>query len=245
MKIANIHLDTVDSTNTYAKEQCQTFDPEALTCIIAEEQTAGRGRFGKGWLSPRGKNLYVTFCFHLPSRALHLNSAGLVLAYSLCSLLLDDGLFPKIKWPNDLQLKGKKVAGILSEASSCNDFVVLFIGIGINVNMESSLLAQIDQPATSLKVETGREWDRKELLEKLQNRFLLHLAQFKKEGFAPFHNPCENLLAYKGQKICCLDGKRRQEGICHSLTQEGQLNLYLPDQQMYTCIAGEIFEVDT
>ena len=185
-------------------------------------------------------NLYATFYFRLPINALHLISLGQVITYSFASVLLKEGLHPKIKWPNDVQLQAKKVAGVLCETVFHKNFVEIILGIGINVNMEAKDLAAIDQPATSLKHETNRLWDKKELLKKLQKQFASDLEKFKKEGFAPFHHQFENLLAYKGETVRCFDGKREWVGICHSLTNDGQLNLFLPDKQIHTVLAGEI-----
>src|SRR4051812_3291883 len=111
--VVNIHLDQIDSTNTYAKQHAQDFAPDKITCITAEEQTAGRGRFQRKWISPRGVNLYTTFYFRLPLSTLHLTSLCQVAAFSVSSLLLQSDLHPKIKWPNDVLLSGKKISGVL------------------------------------------------------------------------------------------------------------------------------------
>jgi BirA family biotin operon repressor/biotin-[acetyl-CoA-carboxylase] ligase len=233
-----IHLDIIDSTNTYAKQHAATFPPAQITCITAEEQTAGRGRYQRKWVSPRGVNIYATFYFRLPVNTLHLTSLAQVMTYSFASVLLHEGLHPKIKWPNDIQLSSKKVSGILCETAFQKDFVEVFLGIGINVNLEDA--GSIDQPATSLLLETGRKWDKAALLKKIQKQFTADLEKFKKEGFTPFHSAFENLLAYKGQTIRCFDGKKTWEGICHSLTYDGQLNLYLPDKTMHTILSGDV-----
>ncbi len=235
-----IHLETIDSTNTYAKKHFETFPPDQITCITAEEQTAGRGRYQRKWVSPRGVNIYATFYFRLPIDTLHLISLAQVMAYSLTAVLLREGLSPKIKWPNDIQLSGKKVSGILCETVFQKEWVDLFLGIGINVNLDKKSAAQIDQPATSLRIETGGEWSREILLSKLQKQFTADLQKFKKKGFAPFHSAVESLLAFKGETIRCFDGKKVWTGICHSLTNDGQLNLYLPDKTMHTILSGDI-----
>jgi BirA family biotin operon repressor/biotin-[acetyl-CoA-carboxylase] ligase len=235
-----IHLDSVDSTNTYAKVHAYSFPLDQITCVWAEEQTAGRGRYQRKWVSPRGVNIYATFCFRLPTRALHLSSLAQVLAYSLASVLLDEGLHPKIKWPNDVQLGGKKLSGVLCETAFHSTYVDIFLGIGINVNLDVAGAAQIDQPATSLLLATGKTWDKNLFLKKVQRQFASDLELFKKEGFAPFHSPFEDLLAYKGQTIRVFDGKKAWVGICHSLTQEGHLNLYLPDKTIHTILSGDI-----
>ncbi|HSX25607.1 MAG TPA: biotin--[acetyl-CoA-carboxylase] ligase [Chlamydiales bacterium] len=238
--IIDIHLDQIDSTNTYAKKQCQTFAKDQITCITAEEQTAGRGRYQRNWVSPRGVNIYATFYFTLPADTLHLVSLAQVMAYSLAMVLIKEGLHPKIKWPNDIRLNGKKVSGVLCETAFHGKEVEIFLGIGINVNMDEEKLRQIDQPATSLKVETGHTWDRAALLKKLQKQFLADLEAFKKGGFTPFHSQFENLLAYKGETVRCFDGKKEWIGVCHSLTNDGQLNLFLPDGSIQTILSGDI-----
>jgi BirA family transcriptional regulator, biotin operon repressor / biotin---[acetyl-CoA-carboxylase] ligase len=240
MEIKDIHLESVDSTNLYAKSHCNQFDPNQLTCITAEEQTAGRGRMQRHWHSPKGQNIYATFYFRLPLHALHLISLSQIMTLSLSLILIKEGLAPKIKWPNDVQLNGKKMAGILCETQFCSDHIDIFLGIGINVNMTTEQISQIDQPATSLFIETNQTWDRAALLKKLQKQFLTDLQKFKKEGFTPFHSQFENLLAYKGQSIRCFDGKKEWVGICHSITNDGQLNIYLPNKEIHTVLSGDI-----
>lgn len=240
MEIIEIHLDVVDSTNSYAKNHGEIFAPNQITCVTAEEQTAGRGRYQRKWASPRGVNLYTTFCFQLPANTPQLASLGQLMTYSFASLLLQEHLQPKIKWPNDVQLNHKKVAGVLCETVFHSNKVNIILGIGINVNMGSEDLEAIDQPATSLKNETDRTWDKKALLKKLGKQFSLDLERFKKEGFKSFHGFFEALLAYKGEKVRCFDGKAVWEGICHSLTQDGQLNLLLPDNKIHTISSGDI-----
>lgn len=235
-----IHLDVIDSTQTYAKEHSQEFSKEGITCITAEEQTKGRGRYQRKWTSPRGVSLNVTFYFHLPKSTPHLISLAQIATLSLAKALLQEGLKPQIKWPNDLRLSEKKVSGILCETRMSSESVEMFLGVGINVNLSPEQVAQIDQPATSLLIETGKPWDKTKLLKKLQTQFSQDLELFKKKGFAPFHAQFEQLLAFKGQTIRCDDGKKVWVGILHSLTEEGQLKLLLPDQTLHTISSGDI-----
>ena len=240
MEIKDIHLESVDSTNDYAKTHCSEFNPKQIICISAEEQTQGRGRMQRPWHSPKGHNIYATFYFQLPLHTLHLVSLSQIMALSLSMVLLKEGLFPKIKWPNDVQLNGKKMAGALCETQFHSEYIEIFLGIGVNVNMDANQLAHIDQPATSLSIETNHPWDCAALLKKLQKQFTADLQKFKKEGFTPFHSQFENLLAYKGQTIRCLEGKKEWVGICHSVTNDGQLNLYLPNKEMHTVLSGDV-----
>lgn len=241
MEMIEIHFDSIDSTNTYAKKHFLEFAEDKVTCILAEEQTAGRGRFNRSWHSPRSVNLYATFVFRLIS-PMHLGSIGQVMALSLAQVLLQEGLHPQVKWPNDVLLGGKKIAGILVETETLKNGVALFLGIGINVNQSADELKKIEKPATSLKAETNHDWDRASLFKKLSGQFISDLDKFKKGGFEPFHHRYENLMAFKGKTIHCFDGKKEWIGICHSLSNDGQLNLLLLDHTIQTISAGDLFQ---
>jgi len=141
--------------------------------VVAEEQTAGRGRLGRRWLAPAGTSLLCSLQLRppvAPERLPELTSvASRACAEAIASLL---GLEPELKFPNDVLLAGRKVAGILAEARE--ERVVLGIGVNVNVPAEE-LPPEVDLPATSLLVETGHEIDRAallvELLERLECRY--------------------------------------------------------------------------
>lgn len=240
MEFQDFFFETLSSTQDWAKEHLDEFDRKKIACITADEQTKGRGRFQRRWVSPPKKNLYVTFVVRLAVNALHLTSLAQLLSLSLAKLLIARSLCPEIKWPNDVRLSHKKLAGVLCETSYQKTYVDLFLGIGINVNMGMDELERIDQPATSLLVETGREWDRRDLLLSLKKQFLQDFTLFREKGFTPFHNELENLLAFKHKEVEVFDGKRTWRGILHSLTSDGQLNLYLADGRMLTIASGDM-----
>ncbi len=238
MEIVNIPLDSVDSTQSYAKQNVKTFAKDKITCVSAKEQTNGTGRFHRPWLSPKG-NIYATFYFTLPKDSLHLTSLAQVMTLSLAEVLCQYKLSPKIKWPNDVLLNNRKCSGVLCEVTFNKEHVDVFLGIGIDVNMSEKECAQIDKPATSLRVETGKEWSTEELLKALQEQFAQDLVLFKENGFETFHSKFENLMAYVGEEITCFDGEKEYTGICHSLNSEGQLNLCI-DGEMLTIFSGDI-----
>jgi BirA family biotin operon repressor/biotin-[acetyl-CoA-carboxylase] ligase len=182
MEIIEIHFDTINSTNTYAKTHGSSFATGKITCIIAEEQTAGKGQFQRKWASPRGVNLYATFYFHLPKQTKKITELAILLAISIKKVLEKNELHPTMKWPNDVLINGKKIAGVLCETEVHASYIEIILGFGLNVNMEGSDLALIDQPATSLKNETGRLWDKKILLKQIQAQFLIDLDLFKKSN---------------------------------------------------------------
>ncbi|MBN2479987.1 MAG: biotin--[acetyl-CoA-carboxylase] ligase [Parachlamydiales bacterium] len=240
MQFEDIFLQSVDSTQAYAKKNLKSFDLKKITCIVANEQLQGKGRFDRKWISPKDTNLYITFVFTLSTKTLHLTSIGHVLALSLVEVLKSYSIDSKIKWPNDVLINNKKLAGILCEIITKKDEATAFLGIGINVNMEEEQLKKIDKPATSLKEETSKTWNKKELLEKLKLEFEKNLKIFKEKGFVPFHEKFENLLLYIGDKICFFDGENKYTGTLHSITSAGELNLYMKDKTMKTFSAGDI-----
>ena len=136
--------------------------------VAADEQTAGRGRLGRRWLAPAGTSLLCSLQLR-PAVAIRAAARADGVAARACAEAIAalTGLEPELKFPNDVLVGGRKVAGVLAEARE--ERVVL--GIGVNVNVPAEQLPQeVDRPATSLLVETGRELDRAELLAELLER---------------------------------------------------------------------------
>jgi len=235
-----IHLDKTASTHAHAKAHAATFPTNQITCITAEEQTAGKGRYQRPWHSPRGVNIYASFVFSLSLKTSPIETLAQILAFTLAQILQQEKLTPTLKWPNDIRLNNRKVAGTLCETIFQKDHILVIASIGINVNMEEKELSHIDQPATSLKLIAHRTWDRPALLHSLQRQFQQNLTLFQQKGFTPFHNPMEEILAYKGKSIRCTEGNKTWEGICHSLTPDGRLNLLLPNQTLHPLTSGDI-----
>lgn len=235
-----IHFDTVDSTSTWTKKNTTSLDPFQLTCITALEQTAGRGRFLRKWLSPKGQNIYASLYFTVPIGCSYLVNLGQVLSLSCITTLEKKGFYPQIKWPNDILLDHKKVAGILCETVVQDDQIGVVLSIGINVNMSKEMLDSIDQPATSLAQLSGQTWTLEQILEPLLTQFLVDLEILETEGFVHFLDLYVKLLAYKGETIQISDGVNSIKGICHSINSDGRLNLLLPDGTMSIITAGEI-----
>jgi BirA family biotin operon repressor/biotin-[acetyl-CoA-carboxylase] ligase len=158
------HLATTGSTNTLAIEAAQAWTPEGAVWV-ADEQTAGRGRGGHGWHSAAGDGLYVSVLVRpkmVLSEALWLSLAtGLAVQTAVEEVT---GYTPDIRWPNDMILNGKKFGGILAETSASADALrYAVIGIGLNVQ-HAEFPPELREIATSLRLETGREWSREALL---------------------------------------------------------------------------------
>ncbi len=173
-----IFLDEVDSTNAYAARRLPEM-PHG-TFVMAAAQTAGRGRLGRRWHSPSGGNVYMSGVVKafppVPSSALP-GVLTLTMALAACDAIEREGVAPTLKWPNDVLVDGRKVAGILAQASYEGPrAAAAIVGVGINVNMTVAELAAIDRPATSLAVSTGRSLDAAAIAEIVAARFLDRLA---------------------------------------------------------------------
>jgi BirA family biotin operon repressor/biotin-[acetyl-CoA-carboxylase] ligase len=240
MKIDFINLETVSSTNTWAKENAPQFNPGHLTCITALEQTAGRGRQEKKWISPKASNLYTTVYFTVPENATYLPNLGQIMALACAKILISLHVPTQIKWPNDILVHTKKIGGVLTETIPHKKSIAVIIGLGLNVNMPETILQTIDKPATSLHLALHKNLDPSTLLHPLIKLFILHLTQLQLQGFAPFQKQFNDLLAYKGQPITVHLPTKKIEGICDTITPDGCLKLLLPSGKSLTLSTGEI-----
>jgi BirA family biotin operon repressor/biotin-[acetyl-CoA-carboxylase] ligase len=161
------HLSSVDSTNDWAKRNLSLLDPSLINLVTADAQSAGRGSYGRNWYSPEHQNIYATFILFVNETSLDQSKYVQLLAQVTKKILEDKGIKASIKWPNDLQINHKKVAGILLETSCFQDKTAIIMGIGLNVNMPKEELVKLDQPATSLMVETNTFWDKDVLINAL------------------------------------------------------------------------------
>ncbi len=241
MRVIRKHFATIDSTNTWAKQNGACLDPECITLITADEQTAGRGRFKRVWSSPKGLNIYATFCLFVDNDRQDIGNLPQIMALSAAEILEKKNFLPQIKWPNDLLISGKKTAGILCETTPLEFQRCVILGIGLNVNMPSDLLQKIDRPATSLFVESGKEQSREDILDLLEKRFVSNFAIFLKMGFSPFFEKYKFYLVHqKGEWIRFHDNRMVWEGSFEEITDDGALVLTLMSGEQKTFYAGEI-----
>jgi len=245
MDIIRHHFATIDSTNNWAKHNSHSFSRDKISLVTADEQTAGRGRFKRKWESPPLQNIYATFCFFIEKHRQDIGNIPQVLALSVLATLKALGFHPKLKWPNDILLSQKKIAGILAETTTISDQICVMIGIGVNINMPKELLDKIDRPATSLLVEGGQVFLVEDILQLLIKKFQEDLDLFLEEGFFPFLELYKSELAYSiDHKIRFHDNRSIWEGFFHSINHDGTLNLRLESGDIKTFVSGEIlFEI--
>ncbi len=159
MSDANIiYLSEVDSTNRYAVNHFNELADGTL--VAAEFQTAGRGRFERRWISPPDQNAYVSFV--VKDFPYELHKASWIGSLAVLDVFARDipDLNAWLKWPNDVYCGNRKISGMLCEGVPGNNvFSGIVIGIGVNINMTAAIIEKIDQPATSVLYETGRQYD--------------------------------------------------------------------------------------
>lgn len=228
-----------DSTNQRLLDAAAAADPQAL---LAEAQTAGRGRRGRSWRSPFGANLYCSLSWtfsawppQLPTLSL---VAGLACARALRSLGAQG---VQLKWPNDLRVGAAKLGGILIEqrgeaGGSCR----VVIGVGINCSMTAAQAGALDQPWISLQsVCGGQAPDRNRLAAHLLAELLDALARFEAQGFAAFHAQWSALDATAGQPVRIEGGASPLEGIARGVDEQGALIVEAGGQR-HRVHAGEV-----
>jgi BirA family biotin operon repressor/biotin-[acetyl-CoA-carboxylase] ligase len=223
------------STNDIAKRQAKKGAREG-TVIVAEEQTAGRGRLKRAWLSPRG-SIALSVILH-PTPA-HLPYLIMVASLAVVHCIEKTGLKAQIKWPNDVLVNDKKVCGILIESDvrgSAVDYAV--IGIGLNVNLDPIAFPEISSTATSLSQELGKELSRREiircLLVKLES---LYLAL--PEGDSVFREWRDRLVTL-GKEVELTSGQTTYQGVAESVAGDGSLFLRQPDGKLIKVVAGDV-----
>jgi BirA family biotin operon repressor/biotin-[acetyl-CoA-carboxylase] ligase len=235
-----IHFKQIDSTNKWAKEHAEELSAAHplghLTWIVADEQSAGYGRRGNTWASPRG-NLFATlfFCISLAERAKIVHFPQL-LALGCAEVLDKQNVHLQIKWPNDLFFKGKKCGGILAESLELDNCLAIILGIGLNVNQS----VETDQPSTSLAQITGKIFQIPELLQQFSDQFELELQT----DLTALHTRINSRLAFKGERIVARQGSGEKiEGICEGVAPDGRLLLRLNNEQLQAFSAGEIEKI--
>ncbi len=173
-----LHLATCGSTNDIAAAEA------GEVVVVADVQTGGRGRLGRTWHSPPGTNLTFSIRLCPPLRPVQVPPITLLTGAVLAEVLATEGAEPRLKWPNDVLLGGRKVAGILTEMASERDRVRhVVVGVGLNVN-GTEFPAELAERATSLRLALGRTFDRDVLLEKILAAFAPAFARFVTEGLA-------------------------------------------------------------
>ncbi|HZK56832.1 MAG TPA: biotin--[acetyl-CoA-carboxylase] ligase [Clostridia bacterium] len=235
-----VYFESVDSTNSYAKKEIARLKDG--TVVLAEEQTLGRGRRGKEWVSPKGTGIWVSLILKpdIPPRE-GIKMTQIAVAAVCESIRESTGLNALIKWPNDIIVNGKKVCGILTEmAGELNEISYIIIGIGINVNMDS-FPNEIKENATSLFIESGKKTDRRDLLvDTLRNFETLYNDYIEDLDLNRVLSMVKNYSAILGKNIRVIQGKTEKRGMAIDINNEGLLLIELEDGSSETVMSGEV-----
>jgi BirA family biotin operon repressor/biotin-[acetyl-CoA-carboxylase] ligase len=240
-----LHFFKVDSTNTVAMRQGE--DGEAHgTVVVAEEQTSGRGRAGHSWHSEKAAGIYVSILLRPKIPPMLAPALTLVAGLAAHDAITEaSGLLPDIRWPNDVLLKGKKVCGILTEMQAEPDrmhFAV--IGIGINVN-QPKMPNELANIATSMRMETGREHSRLELLARLLRHLDRYYNQFIAEGAAPILRRFAEVSSYfEGKRVRISTSTDSFVGTTAGLEPMGILRVKRDDGEIESVISGTVAEAE-
>ena len=228
-------FDTISSTNDYLLRKEKNKNNDIKICI-AEEQTKGRGRRGKSWISPKFKNIYFSLNSYLKKE--DLSGLSIAVALSVSKVLTKINVMSLIKWPNDLLVGNKKICGILIETAKEDELTKVVIGIGINVNMEYSEL--IDQEWTSIKLEKKQSVDRNSIITEMIKQLCITLNKFEQEEFDYFINKFTSLDLLKDKQFTLKD-KPNETFIGKGIDNKGLLIAQnLKDQRIVKFSSGEV-----
>ena len=220
------HLESVESTNEYAKEIAQQ-GAEHGTLILAQEQTKGKGRRGRTWMSPKGDNIYMSILLRPQIEPDHASMLTLVAAMAVAKGIREvSSLKTQIKWPNDIVVQGKKVCGILTEMSAEVGRVhYVVIGIGINVH-NRDFPQEIRATATSLDLQAGTRQNRTELIEAVWKAFETYYEDYcKTQDMSVLQEEYNRHLANCNQEVKVLDGEHSYMGVAKGITKKGELQV--------------------
>jgi len=241
--LSNINIfQTIDSTNTYARELAEKNSVSGLV-ILAEQQTGGRGRRGKSWVSPFAANIYLSIVWDFEQGAEALEGLSLAVGVAVRRALIAHGVQGvKLKWPNDIYVEQKKLGGILLEmigdpAGHCS----VVIGVGLNVSMPVSQASAIDQDWTDVATELQDKLPaRNKLAAELISEILPLLSTFQEQGFAAYRDEWQAADAFYGQPAVISTPKQSTAGIVKGVGINGALRLELDSGNIESFIGGEL-----
>jgi BirA family biotin operon repressor/biotin-[acetyl-CoA-carboxylase] ligase len=236
------YYEEVGSTNDIARELASKGAPEG-TLVIAERQTKGRGRLGREWLSPRG-GLWFSIILRPKLAPGEVARLALMLGVVVARVLNAYGLRCRLKWPNDVLVRGRKVCGILTEIDAEMDRVNYVVaGIGINVNNEvRDFPAEFRHAATTMKAELGREVARAPLLRHLLEELEEYYGRLAREDQAVLEEWRE-LSSTLGKRVRVVTQSRTLEGIALDIADDGALLLQLEDGRVERILSGDCLHI--
>lgn len=230
------------STNLTAMEAGEGGAPEGLV-VIADQQSAGKGRLGRSWSSPPGVNLYLSLLLRPVMPPWEVPRLTFLSAVAAARALEEvTGLLVEVKWPNDLLVGGKKIAGLLNEMSAEFDAVHhVVLGIGLNLNMTTEQFPdELRYPATSVLLETGKPVSRLAVTVTLLEQFERLYAIFRAEGMAPIRAAWLELFGMLGRRVKVDAGANSCSGEVLGIDEDGALLLRTAAGKTEKILAGDV-----
>jgi BirA family biotin operon repressor/biotin-[acetyl-CoA-carboxylase] ligase len=217
-------FDSIDSTNAEALRAIDR-GQAAPFLVLAERQTAGRGRRGRKWASPFAENIYYSLVLRIDGGMRQLEGLSLVVGLAVMQALRELGISGVgLKWPNDVLVGQKKIAGILLElVGDPADVCHVVLGVGINVNMQ--VTDEVDQQWTSMRLESGRAFDRNHLVGELGSMLQRYLARHQAGGFSAVQAEWEQNHLWQGRAVSLIAGVNQIDGVVLGIDAQGALRL--------------------
>ncbi len=232
-----IFYDCIGSTNDAAKQIADAGEP-AGTVVIADEQTAGRGRLGRAWLAPPRSSILMSIVLR-PTLAPHqVSRVTMAVALGVCEAIrAETGLDAQIKWPNDLLVRGKKIAGILCESGIVGDRLeYIIVGIGVNVNFDAASVEGMPAEATTIADELGKSFPRARLTQAILREIEKYYWRVDEDLRAEY---CSR-LAMLNQRVRAQTSAGIVEGIAESVNENGALVVRRADGSGIELLAGDV-----
>ena len=235
-------FDQIHSTNTNLMKLANDGAPSGTVCF-AEQQTAGKGRRGRHWVSPFGSNIYLSVLWRFQSSPLTLSGLSLAIGVGVIRALKELYAYDfKLKWPNDIYYKDKKLGGILVEVSGESEGPCMaVIGLGLNLYLPENAATDINQPWTDLNRITNRnQLMRNKLAAALLNQFLPIIAGFEQSGIGPFLNEWRSYDCLKNKPATVYLGRHSYSGTVNGVDDHGLLLLTNADGRTQAYASGEV-----
>lgn len=217
-------FDSIDSTNAEALRAIERGEA-APFLVLAERQTAGRGRRGRKWASPFAENIYYSLVLRIEGGMRQLEGLSLIVGLAVMHALRELGVSAAgLKWPNDVLVGQKKIAGILLElVGDPADVCHVVMGVGVNVNMQ--LTAEVDQQWTSMRLECGKVFDRNQLVAVMSVKLQDYLSRHRSGGFQAIQAEWEQNHLWQGRAVSLIAGVSHVDGEVLGIDSQGALRL--------------------
>lgn len=225
-------FESISSTNDYLKNKPLSNN---INICLAEHQTKGRGRMGRSWASPFGRNIYCSFSYAFNRDISEISGLSLVIGILTANALeaLDQKIKPRLKWPNDIYVNNKKIGGILIDLiAEANGSCRAIIGIGLNINMKDIEFEDVDKPWISLEDVLNVKLDRNILVAQLISSILEGIDVFLEKGIDPFLSEWSRYDLLAGKEVVVTATGKTTSGIARGITQQGYLLLELPSGEI-------------